>query len=152
MCADLEGQWGVLQLKGCDQLMKILFRSTGGEVSGREHHQPSGFNQFGVSMLVVILLTSTWWGASNSSKILLRVSPEGNQDPCPNTLHYCFLTAPPWSLHPISSLVSNCLSLPLKLRESHRGWMDRIFVIKKWGDTERLLCLGSSTGTCLVSA
>ena len=44
---------------------------------------------------------SVW---ANSSKILLCVSPEGEPGPCPG-LHYCFLTAPPWSLHPL------CLTL-----------------------------------------
>ena len=33
-------------------------------------------------------------------------------------LHCCLLTAPPWSLHPLPSLISNCL---LELREGHGG-------------------------------
>lgn len=70
MCADLEGAVRSLTAqRGCDQLMDT-FPSTGGEVSGREHHQPSGFNQFGVSMLVVILLTSTWWGLQQLKDIV----------------------------------------------------------------------------------
>ena len=38
-----------------------------------------------------------------------------NQDPAPR-LHYCFLTSPPLSLHPLPSLISNCLNLPFKTR------------------------------------
>ena len=34
-----------------------------------------------------------------------------NQDPAPR-LHYCLLTAPPLSLHPLPSLISNYLKLP----------------------------------------
>ena len=48
--------------------------------------------------------------------------PWGNQDPAPS-LYYCFLTVPPLSLHPLPSLISNCLNLPLgtlgRLNEAH---------------------------------
>ena len=48
------------------------------------------------------------------SKILLCIFLEGEpKDPAPR-LPYCLLATPPWSLHPLSSLVSNC---PLELRE-----------------------------------
>ena len=33
-------------------------------------------------------------------------------------MHYCFLTAPPLSLHPLPSLISNCLNLPW-----NSGWV-----------------------------
>ena len=46
-----------------------------------------------------------------SSKILLCVSLRRNQDRAPR-LHYCFSAAPPLSLHPLPSLISNCLNLP----------------------------------------
>ena len=49
-----------------------------------------------------------------SSKILLSVSLEVNQDPAPR-LHYCFLTLPP------SSLITVPIC-PLKLREGHGSW------------------------------
>ena len=49
----------------------------------------------------------------------------GNQNPALR-LYYCCLTAPPWSLHPLPSLISNCLNLPLgtqgrpwRLNEAH---------------------------------
>ena len=45
-----------------------------------------------------------------SAKVLFCVSLEGSQDPAPR-LHCCFLTALPWSLHPLPSLISNCLNL-----------------------------------------
>jgi len=48
-----------------------------------------------------------------------------NQDPAPR-LHCCCLTAPPWSLPPLPSLISTCLNLPLgtqgsprRLKEAH---------------------------------
>ena len=78
------GQWGVLQLKEGVISWGILFWSTGGEVSGREHHQPSGFNQSGVSMLVgTILLTSTWWGLQTAQRYCCVYPLRGNQDPAP---------------------------------------------------------------------
>ena len=36
-----------------------------------------------------------------------------NQDPAPG-LHCCFSAAPPLSLHPLPSLISNCLNLPFR--------------------------------------
>ena len=54
----------------------------GGEVSGSQHHQPSGSNQSGVYVLMdsISLTFPTWWGfqyLQNSSKILLGISLEG---------------------------------------------------------------------------
>ena len=61
------------------------------------------------------LTSPTWRGfqyLQNSSKTL-RVYPlRGDRQPAPR-LHYCFLTAPPLSLHPLPSLISNCLNLPV---------------------------------------
>ena len=59
------------------------------EISGSQHHQPSGSNRSEVCMLVGnILLTETpiWWGfqnLQNSSKILLPASLEGDHVPRP---------------------------------------------------------------------
>ena len=50
-----------------------------------------------------------------------RVSLEREPGPCPR-LYYCSLTAPPSSLHPLPSLISNHLNLSLrlwKMNESH---------------------------------
>ena len=60
----------------------------GGEVSGSQHHQPSGSNQSEVYELVGSLpLTSpTCWGflyLQNSSKMLLCMSLYGKPGPCP---------------------------------------------------------------------
>ena len=52
--------------------------------------------------------------------------------PC-QRLHYCFLTAPPLSLHPLPSLISNSLNLSLELRESQRGRMKPISYKQEWG-------------------
>ena len=48
-------------------------------------------------------------------------------------VHYCLLTAPPWSLHPLPSLISNCLNSG-KVEEAEWG----LFPKKQWGDS--LLC------------
>ena len=45
-----------------------------------------------------------------SSKILLCISLEANQDPAPR-LYCCSLTVPPLSLHPLPSLISICFNL-----------------------------------------
>ena len=68
----------------------------------------------------------------------------GNQDPVPR-LHYCFLTVPPLSLHPLPSLMSNCLNVPLGLREA---WElnEPISYNQETGDTERLSCPGAPAG------
>ena len=86
------------------------------EISGSQHHQPSGSNRSEVCTLVGnILLTETpiWWGfqnLQNSSKILLAASLEGEHVPPPK-LHFCFLTSP-LSLQTFLSLIRNCLDLP----------------------------------------
>ena len=46
-----------------------------------------------------------------SSKILSCVSLEGEPGSYPR-LRYYLLTAPPWSLHPLPSLMSDSLNLP----------------------------------------
>ena len=71
----------------------------------------------GVSVLVgSIVLTSFWWGfqyLQNSSKVLLCVSHKGEPGLCPNdALLLFFLTAPPLSMHPLTSLLNNSLKLP----------------------------------------
>ena len=58
-----------------------------------------------------------------------------NQDPAPR-LHYCLLTVPPWSQHPLPSLISTCLNLPF----GTQGWSWRLKLISKnqeMGDTEK---------------
>ena len=65
----------------------------GGDVNGSQYHPPSASNRSGGSVFVgSILLTSpTWWGVlylQNSSKILLCVALEGNQDPAFSSVQF----------------------------------------------------------------
>ena len=53
------------------------------------------------------------------------------QCPAPG-LHYCFLAAPPLSLHPLCPLVSDCMNLPFGTLESSGGW-NRFPTNQKWG-------------------
>ena len=67
-----------------------------------------------------------------------------NQDPA-SRLHYCFLTAPPLSLHPLPPWLATVWTCPLELREGPRGWS--LFPTnQKLADTERLLCQGAPQG------
>ena len=50
---------------------------------------------------------------------MLCLSLEAEPGSAPR-LHYCFLAAPPLSLHPLPSLISNYLSLPF--RTQGRSW------------------------------
>ena len=56
-------------------------------------------------------------------------------------MHYNFPIVPPLFLHPLTSLISNCLNLLFGIQE---GLGDRspFPANKKTGDTERLLCAG----------
>ena len=113
----------------------IFFWLVGGEVSGSQHHQPSdsnwseilhAFRQYAMNRT-----SSTWWGfqyLQNSSKIPCVYPLRGNQDPAPR-LHYCFLTAPPLSLHPLPSLISNCLNLPFGTQE-RSGRLDEAYFLQ----------------------
>ena len=64
--------------------------------------------------------SSICWGfqfCTNAQRHCYVYSLRRNQDPAPR-LHCCLLMAPPWSLHPVSSPISNC---PLELREGPEG-------------------------------
>ena len=50
--------------------------------------------------------------------------------------------APPLSLHPLPSLISNCLNLPLGTQGSS-GRLECVTYKRETGDTEGLLCLGA---------
>ena len=97
------------------------------------------------------LTSPTWWGFSicKTAQRYCYVYPlRENQDPAPR-LHYCFLTVSPLSplsLHPLPSLISNCLNLPFGTQEGHGGWMKPISCNQEMGDTERLLCPGAPQG------
>ena len=73
----------------------------------------------------------------------------GNQDPA-SRLYYCFLTAPPLSLLPLPSLISNHLNLPLgtqgrswRLNEAH-------FLKTRNGGHRQDFVPRSPAGPCLV--
>ena len=65
------------------------------------------------NLVLSLKLPSFTW--VETSKILLYVSLGGNKDPAPK-LHYCFQKTPPLSLHPLLSLISNCLNLPFGIQ------------------------------------
>ena len=77
----------------------------------------------------------------NNSKILFYMSFDGEPQPCSKAI-----------LLPLNyfSLVSASPPFPnqqlLELREGHGGWMKPIFCNQETGDTERLLCSGTSQG------
>ena len=118
MCPNLKGvvrSLTIMLQRGCDQLVDSLLIGWWG---GKWESASSTFcsNHSGVYVLVgsIQLASPTWWGfqyLQNSSKTLLCISLRRNQDPAPR-LHCCFLTVPPLSLHPLPSLISNCLNLP----------------------------------------
>lgn len=88
----------------------------GGEVSGSQHHQPPGSPRSGVPLLVGSRPSTSPPGSGFSicrkAQRYCSVCPlRRNQYPAPR-LHYCFLTAPPLLLHPLPSLICNCLNLP----------------------------------------
>ena len=76
-------------------------------------------------------------------------SLRGNQDPAPRLYCY-FLTAPPLSLHPLPSLISNCLNPSLKTQE--RSWRlnEAHFLKTRKGGHRKAFVLRSPTGPCLV--
>jgi len=67
------------------------------------------------SSLVVICWGFQFCRSTQRSHYVYRL--RGNQDPAPR-LPSCLLTAPPWSLHPLPSLMSNCWSLPFGTQRS----------------------------------
>ena len=50
-----------------------------------------------------------------------------NQDPAPR-LYYCFLTAPPFFLHSLPSLINNCLILPFGTQGRSRRLNEAYFL------------------------
>ena len=77
--------------------------------------------------------------AEEPKDIVMYIPPsKRNQDPAPR-LHYCFFTAPPWSLHPILPWLATC---PLELRKGPGGW-SLFLKNKKWG-VQKGLCPGVS--------
>ena len=67
-----------------------------------------------------------------------------DQDPAPR-LRYCFLAAPSLSLHPLPSLINNCLNLPFGTQGRSRR-LESVPYKQGTGDTERLLCPAAPRG------
>ena len=57
----------------------------------------------------------------------------------PSRLHYCFLAAPPLSLHPLPSLISSCLNLPMGTWNITEAEWSLFPVIKKLGNKGKVL-------------
>ena len=121
-----------------------FFWLVGGEVPGSQHHQPSGSNRPVVSVLVdsIQLTSSTWWGLQclqNSSGIANVCPLRRNWDPAPS---WGVFTAPALPLHPLPSVISNCLSLSF-LRNSGKVMEAEWSLFptsKKWG-TRKDFCV-----------
>ena len=84
------------------------------------------------------------FGSTEELKDSYMYPSRWNQDPAPR-LHYCFLTAPPLSLHPLPSLISNSLNLPFGTQRM--SWrLKSILYKQKMGDTESFPCPGAPEG------
>ena len=81
--------------------------------------------------------------SAKSSKILFCVSLEGNQDPAPKAA-LLFPDCSLLSLHPLPSLISNCLNLPVGTQRRSRRLNEANFL--QAGNTEKLLCPGTPQG------
>ena len=85
--------------------------------------------------------------------IYIYIPPlKGNQDLAPR-LYYCFLTFPPFSLHPLPSLISNCFNLPIGTHR--RSWRlnKAYFLLTRKQGTQKDFCTQDplpNSGSCLV--
>ena len=84
-----------------------------------------------------IQLTSpTWWGFQSlqkNSKMLLSISLEGEPGHCPKASLLFLLTVPLLTLHPLPSLISNCLNLLIGIQGKVKEVDWSLFpVTKKW--------------------
>ena len=99
-------------------------------------------------MLSLKLPSSTWVGGLSSCTRTQRYCYvyflRGNQDPAPR-LHYCLLAAPPLSLHPLPSLISNCLNLSFGTQG--RSWrLESVPYKQGAADMEKFPCPGAPKG------
>ena len=88
-----------------------------------------------------------------SSKILLLLCdiPWGGTGTLQGRPHYCFLPVAPLSLHPLPSLISNCLNLPVGTQGSSWRLNEACFLqTRNWGRRKDFV-LRSPTGSCSVS-
>ena len=73
----------------------------------------------------------------------------GNQDPAPR-LYYYFFTVPPLSLHPLPSLISSCLNLPLGTQGRPQRLNETHFLKARNGGQRMVFVPKSPVGPCVV--
>ena len=102
-----------------------FFWWVGGEVSGSQHHQPSGLTDLGSICSWAAYnssLTSPTWRVfqylQNSSEVLSWVFTDGEIRPCSGL----FLTVSPWSCIPSLPSLTTVWICPLELRKGHGSW------------------------------
>ena len=153
VCPDLEGAGksftGIVQ--GGMISSWTLFWMADVEVIRSQHHPPSGFDWSGVpgpvGRIQLLLPPSGGFSTCKTTQLYCSYSYpfEGNQDPGPRP-HCSFLTAPPFSLQLLSSLLRNYSDLPIG-RSWHwkgpGGWMKPISCSQEMGNTGRPLCPGA---------
>ena len=66
-------------------------------------------------------------------------------------LHACFLTAFPWSPHPLPSLISNRSNLPLETQRRSRSLNEAYFLQTGSGGHRKAFASRSPAGPCSVS-
>ena len=129
-----------------------FFWGVGGEVNRSQHHQPSGLTDLGSICFWAAyhssLTSPTWRGfqhLQNSSEVLFWVFTDGEIGPCSSTVLDCFSLI----LHPLPSLINNCLNLPTGTHK--RSWkLNEGKPSKKWG-TQKGFVAKNPTGICSVS-
>ena len=84
--------------------------------------------------------------------ILLCVTLEREPGSHPEAvrLYGCCLTVPPWSLHPLPSLISSCLNLPLETQGRSWRLKEAHFLKIRNGEHRKAFVLRSPTGPCSV--
>ena len=120
VCPDLEGlvrSFIAMVQSGRHQLVDILligwWWGKGGSASSTFGFQPVWCLRAGGQHTVNFSPPDGGFSVCKTAQRYCYVYPlRGNQDPVPR-LHYCFLTVPPLSHHPLPSLISNCLNLPV---------------------------------------
>ena len=111
------------QRGGCD-CSWTFFWFAGGEVSGSQHHQPSGFYCSGVSASGQRSINSFYLvgvsGSANQLKGAVLCIPWGEIRILPQSCTIVFWPIPACLSIPLPSLISNSVNLPFGTQGSHR--------------------------------